>query len=73
MFWPFEYPRVWAVDEGRWWNELYAVRAFLTNNRDWQVVFFNDYFAKLERPIIEATFPQFLNNSGGALWLQRRS
>jgi predicted O-methyltransferase YrrM len=72
MFWPFEYPRQWAVDENRSWNELYAVRAFLTNNSAWRVVVFNDYLSKLERPMIEATFPQFLNNSGGALWLQRR-
>jgi hypothetical protein len=29
MFWPFEYPRSWVVEENRSWNELYAVRAFL--------------------------------------------
>src|SRR5262249_36932105 len=50
MFWPFEYPRPWAVDENRSWNELYAVRAFLIGNRTWHVVLFNDYMAKLERP-----------------------
>jgi hypothetical protein len=71
MFWPFEYPRLWAVTENRSWNELYAIRAFLTNNSDWRVVFFNDYFAKVERDLIAATYPDFLKNSGGALWLQR--
>ena len=71
MFWPFEYPRSWAVDENRSWNELYAVRAFLTNNEQWEVVFFNDYFAKLETKRIEDTYPNFLRNSGGALWLRR--
>jgi hypothetical protein len=71
MFWPFEYPRLWAVNENRSWNELYAMRAFLTNNNDWRVVFFNDYFAKVERDLIAATYPGFLKNSGGALWLQR--
>ena len=24
MFWPFEYPRSWVVEENRSWNELYA-------------------------------------------------
>ena len=71
MFWPFEYPRLWAVNENRSWNELYAVRAFLTNNDDWRVIFFNDYFAKTERNLIAASYPDFLKNSGGALWLQR--
>jgi Methyltransferase domain len=71
MFWPFEYPRLWAVNENRSWNELYAIRAFLTNNDDWRVVFFNDYFAKRERKLIAASYPDFLKNSGGALWLQR--
>ena len=72
MFWPFEYPRSWSVDENRSWNELYAVRAFLSYNDAWGIVLFNDYLAKLERPMIEATYPQFLHNSGGALWLLRR-
>jgi hypothetical protein len=71
MFWPFEYPRLWAVNENRSWNELYAVRALLTNNDDWKVIFFNDYFAKTERQLIAASYPAFLRNSGGALWLQR--
>jgi hypothetical protein len=71
IFWPFEYPRYWAVDENRSWNEIYALRAFLTGNRQWRIVFFNDYFEKVERSRIAATFPNFLKNSGGSLWLQR--
>jgi len=72
MFWPFEYPRTWVVDENRSWNELYGVRALLTDNDAWRVLLFNDYLARLERPMIESTYPQFLRNSGGALWLMRR-
>jgi Methyltransferase domain len=71
MFWPFEYPRLWAVEENRSWNELYAVRAFLLQNNNWRIMLFNDYLGKLERPMIEATYPRFLRNPGGALWLQR--
>jgi len=72
MFWPFEYPAAWAVGENRSWNELYAVRAFLAGNADWEVLFFNDYMAQLERPLIEATWPDFLRSTGGAMWLRRR-
>lgn len=71
MFWPFEYPRSWVVDENRSWNELYGIRAFLSGNREWDVLFFNDYMYKLELDLIKDTYPAFLNNSGGALWLQK--
>lgn len=71
IFWPFEYPRIWAVDENRSWNELYALHAYLMNNEDWRIVFFADYFVQHERSLIEATCPTFLRNPGGALWLQR--
>ena len=72
IFWPFEYPAAWVIDDNRSWNELYAVRAFLTNNRQWEIVFFNHYFAKMEKELINNTYPAFLKNSGGALWLRRR-
>jgi hypothetical protein len=70
--WPFEYPRNWAADENRSWNELYALRLMLTNSPHWRIVFFNDYFYKIAQREIEATYPAFLNNPGGALWLERR-
>jgi predicted O-methyltransferase YrrM len=72
IFWPFEYPRVWAIDENRSWNELYAIRAFLTNNDEWEVIVFNDYLAKTHADLIQATYPPFMNSPGGALWLRRR-
>jgi hypothetical protein len=72
MFWPFEYPRNWILDDNRSWNEIYAVRAFLTQNDLWRISFFNDYFAKYERERIERSLPRFAGNAGGALWLERR-
>jgi hypothetical protein len=71
VFWPFEYPRHWVLDENRSWNELYALRAFLIGNRDWRVTMFNHYFVQVERARIEASYPDFLKNPGGAMWLQR--
>lgn len=71
MFWPFEYPRPWVIGENRSWNELYAMRAFLYENQKWKVEMFLDYFARFERPLIEATYPALLKNPGGALWLRR--
>lgn len=71
MFWPFEYPRRWVMEGKMSWNELYGVRAFLSSNDKWEIVFFNDYFAKMEKSLVQATFPNFLKNAGGALWLRR--
>jgi hypothetical protein len=69
MFWPFEYPKYWVVKENRSWNEIYAIRAFLTHNSRWRIVFFNNYFLQFERDLIAETFPLFLENPGGSLWL----
>ncbi len=71
MFWPFEYPRNWILDDNRSWNELYAVRAFLTENERWRILFFNDYFAKFEAQRIEQSVPRWAAAPGGSLWLER--
>jgi hypothetical protein len=72
IFYPFEYPREWAVDRNYSWNEIYAVRAFLTGNRDWEILFFNDYFSRVERARVAQDAPEMLANPGGSLWLRRR-
>lgn len=73
IFWPFEYPRMWAVEQNRSWSEIYLLRALLTGSTEWEIVMFNDFLAKLARPEIERSFPDFMRNSGGALWLRKRA
>jgi hypothetical protein len=73
MFWPFEYPEDWIVKDNRSWNELYAVRALLTGNSEWKVVMFNDYIAKTAENIVKMTYPPFLINSGGGLYLEKQA
>lgn len=73
IFWPFEYPRSWAVEENRAWNETYALRAFLCGNAHWRIVMFNDFMAKNEAALIRETCPAFRKNPGGSLWLERRA
>lgn len=72
VFYPFEYPREWVIDGNYSWNELYTLRAFLMGNRHWEILFFNDYFAYVERSRVERDAPQILGNPGGSLWLRRR-
>jgi hypothetical protein len=71
IFWPFEYPAAWAVDQLRGWNEIYMLRAFLTNNPGFEILFFNDYYAKLHATSVVATAPLMARNPGGGLWLQK--
>lgn len=68
IFWPFEYPRAW-IDEGRFWNEAYVLRAFLTQNPRVRIVLFNHYLAT-QRPDAFGAFPLAKRNTGGSLWLE---
>ena len=40
IFWPFGYPDAWLV-EGRAWNEVYVVQAFLQFNSAFDVLWFS--------------------------------
>jgi hypothetical protein len=72
IFYPFEYPRHWVLEQNRSWNEIYALRNFLAFNSAFEVIFFNDMFVQFKRPLLQEQCPQFLKNSGGSIWLRRR-
>jgi hypothetical protein len=38
IFSPRDYLRSWLAEEVRFWNEQYLLEAFLSSNRDWQVI-----------------------------------
>jgi hypothetical protein len=71
IFFPFEYPRHWVLDENRSWNELYILRAFLTGNPDWEILFFNNQFRAMAPGLIASTCPVFSWQGGGSLWLRK--
>lgn len=70
IFFPFEYPEAW-VNEGRFWNENYMLRAFLEFNSAFEIVFFADYLARAYRSELGNCLPLSLKNSGASLWLRR--
>lgn len=72
IFYPFEYPPHWVVEQNRSWNEAYVLHAFLTNNSRYEVLFFNDAFGLHCRDQIEETLPIFLSagGHGGSIWLR---
>jgi predicted O-methyltransferase YrrM len=75
IFAPGEYPEDWVLD-GRGWNELYVVRAFLAFNTAFRIEFGSQYMLKRHRNIIEEAFPEmreerYATPGGGALWIRR--
>ncbi len=76
FFHPFEYPRSWIIDQNHSWNEIYFVQAFLMFNQSFEVMYFNDFFAKRCYDNVKRLFPKDISsrirlNPGGGLWLRR--
>lgn len=71
IFYPFEYPKLW-VYEGRNWNEIYLLRAFLMNNPNYKIRLFSSYLHADHKEIFEK-MPLCYQNRGGNLWLEKVS
>jgi hypothetical protein len=67
---PFEYFEVW-LKEGRAWNEAYLLRAFLQNNRDFEIVMFNSFINYFHRDYLIQHLPLLPMNPGGSIWLRK--
>jgi len=72
IFYPFEYPHDW-IQEGRAWNEAYLLRAFLQFNQEFEIVIFNTFLETRHRALFESRFPLCLRNTGGSIWIRRRT
>lgn len=69
VFYPFDYPSIW-LRQGRYWNENYFLRAFLLNNFEWNIYFFNTYVHLFFGDVINEIMPLCAKNPGGSLYLQ---
>ena len=70
IFYPFEYPAEWVL-EGRAWNEIYILRAFLQFNRNFRPVLMNTYMEYFHPEFFEENLPLCMQNTGGSIWLRR--
>jgi predicted O-methyltransferase YrrM len=70
VFYPFDYPSEW-LKEGRYWNENYFLRAFLSYNCDWDIHFFNTFVAFAFNDFIKDQMPLCVKNAGGSLYIKR--
>lgn len=66
----FEYPEEWYA-EGRAWNELYVLRAFLMFNSAFQIELLSTRLRGLNHQLISERMPLCLQGGGGQIWLRR--
>lgn len=72
VFFPFEYPKEW-IYEGRAWNEMYLLRAFLQYNAAFRVVLMNTFLEHFHEGFFRDHMPLCLRNRGGSIWIRRES
>jgi len=70
IHWPFEYPDGWIFERKYSWNEAYAVRAFLSFNPKFKVIFMSNYFNQKFKKELEAAYGAPVVNPGGSLWVK---
>jgi len=72
IFFPFNYPRDWVIEEFRFWTEQYLLQAFLSFNSEFEVLMANGYLAYRYMENLKATFTNSPWWSGGSFWMRRR-
>jgi hypothetical protein len=69
IFYPFEYPEEWVMG-GRNWNEIYLVKAFLMNNKFFEILFFSHYI-HLNFPETFKNMPLAYKDWGCNFWIRK--
>lgn len=57
IFFPFEYPAEWIIEQQRGWNEAYAVRSFLQFNDTFRIVLFTSFLENIYKDWFELHMP----------------
>jgi hypothetical protein len=70
IWYPWEYPENFLV-EGRAYNEIYFVRAFLQFNSDFEIMFFNSFVEQEFTGFILEAMPRLTKDTGKGLWLRK--
>lgn len=68
IFNSFEYPYDW-IKKGICWNEAYLLRAFLMNNKDYEIILFNDFIHKCKNDELIQNMSEFI--SGGSIYIKK--
>ena len=70
IFYPFTYPQEW-LNQGRPYGEAYAVRAFLSHNDAYEILFFTNMMAQDDAPEARRLCA-LAGTNGGSLWLRKK-
>jgi len=70
IWYPWEYPEQ-MIREGRGYNEIYFVRAFLQFNNAFEIMYFNSFVEHSYKAFIEQAMPGFFKDSGKSLWIRK--
>ena len=71
IYYPFEYPESWVLQDNRSWNETYILRAFLQYSSTFRVLFFNDLMVRKYPAEVSAAFPGLEDTNASSLWLEK--
>ena len=71
IFYPFEYPEKWILEQGRAFNEDYMLHAFLQYNTSFKIILFNTFLEYYYEDWFCKNMPLCLKNKGGSIWLQK--
>lgn len=70
IFYPFEYPKEW-IWKGQIWNELYLLRAFLQNNKDYVIVYFENMMEYKYKNLLSQRWPLETLSEGGSFYMKK--
>jgi len=68
----FEYPRHW-FEEGRAWNEIYILRAFLMYNRTLRIMFSSALMHNVHHDFLRELMPMCASGRGSQIWLRKEA
>lgn len=73
IFYPFELPKHWILENSRFWNESYLLRAFLMNNDAYEIMLFNTLLHEKFRDWFENEMPECLidEKDTGSIWIRK--
>ena len=71
IFFPFDYPIPWIMDEKRFWTEQYLVQAILMYSKGFKVLLANNYLCYKYKNQLRKIYPNIPHISGGSLWIQK--
>jgi hypothetical protein len=75
IFTPYDYLNHWLLDEVKFWNEQYLLEAFLSCNKNFEIVLALNFLNKKFRNKMVAKFPMLMqqeeNNEPKSFWIRK--